>query len=62
MDDMANGIVAYQKDHGLDIPLFVRMVGNMEEEGKRIMAEAGLTTYNVLADAADDAVVVGERG
>lgn len=62
MDDMANGIVAYQKDHGLDIPLFVRMVGNMEEEGKRIMAGAGLTTYNVLADAADDAVVVGERG
>lgn len=62
MDDMANGIVAYKKDHGLDIPLFVRMVGNMEEVGTRIMAEAGLKTYNILADAVDGAAAAGERG
>lgn len=61
MDDMANGIVAYRQDHGLDVPIFVRMVGNMEEEGKRIMAGAGLKTYSILSDAVADAAAAGER-
>lgn len=61
MDDMANGIVSYIKDHGLKIPLFVRMVGNMEEVGKQIMADAGLKTYNVLAEAVADAVAAAGR-
>ena len=48
MDDMANGITAYMKAHKLDIPVFTRMCGTMEEEGERIMRENGLTTYRDL--------------
>ena len=50
MDDMANGITSYIKEHKLDIPIFTRMCGTMEEEGKRIMAEAGLATYYDLTE------------
>lgn len=56
MDDMANGIVSYIRDYGLDIPLFVRMVGNMEETGRKIMADAGLKTYSILTETISDAV------
>lgn len=60
MDDMANGITAYVRDHGLAIPLFVRMVGNMEEEGCRIMAEAGFETYSSLSETVARAVKAAE--
>lgn len=61
MDDMANGIVSYINDNGLDIPIFTRMVGNMEEVGLKIMEEAGLKTYSILTDAVNDAVAAAER-
>jgi len=61
MDDMANGIVSYIKDHGLNIPIFTRMVGNMEEVGLKIMEEAGLKTYSILTEAVNDAVAAAER-
>ena len=50
MDDMANGITGYLKDHKVDVPIFTRMCGTMEEEGKKIMADAGLKTYSNLTD------------
>lgn len=61
MDDMANGIVGYINDHGLDIPIFTRMVGNMEEVGLKIMEEAGLKTYSILTEAVNDAVAAAGR-
>ena len=56
MDDMANGIVSYRREHGISVPMFVRMVGNMEEEGKRIMTEEGLETYSSLSETVARAV------
>lgn len=56
MDDMANGITSYIKEHKLDIPIFTRMCGTMEEEGKRIMAEAGLTTYYDLTETVNQCI------
>jgi len=50
MDDMAKGITGYLKDHKVNIPIFTRMCGTMEEEGKRIMSEAGLATYYDLTE------------
>ena len=61
MDDMANGIVSYMNDHGIHVPFFTRMVGNMEEAGMQIMADAGLTTYNNLTEAVADAVEAAAR-
>lgn len=61
MDDMANGIAAYHRDHPIAIPMFVRMVGNMEEEGKKIMAAEGFSTYDNLTQAASAAVAAAVR-
>jgi succinyl-CoA synthetase beta subunit len=41
MDEMA-GYCPVPEEHGLDMPIAVRMCGTMEEEGKAIMDEAGL--------------------
>ena len=40
----------------MNIPLYTRMCGTMEEEGLRLMAEAGLKTYYDLTDAATQLV------
>ena len=56
MDEMAEGITAYLRDHSVSIPLVVRLCGTMEEEGKTIMKEAGLPVYDDLRTAVADAV------
>lgn len=48
MDNMARGITRYVAEHQVTIPIFTRMCGTMEEEGLRIMQEAGLPTYSDL--------------
>ena len=52
MDNMAKGITHYVADHDVKIPIFTRMCGTMEEEGLRIMKEAGLETYYDLTETA----------
>ncbi|MFP4200429.1 MAG: ATP-grasp domain-containing protein [Clostridia bacterium] len=56
MDEMAEGIVKYHEDHGIDVPLVVRMVGTLEEVGKETMAQAGLDTFDDLPEAVDEVV------
>lgn len=56
MDEMAEGITAYLREHKVSIPLVVRLCGTMEEEGKAIMKEAGLPVYDDLRTAVADAV------
>ncbi len=56
MDEMAEGITAFLRDHPVSIPLVVRLCGTMEEEGKAIMKEAGLPVYDDLRTAVADAV------
>lgn len=52
MDNMARGITKYVAEHDIKIPIFTRMCGTMEEEGIRIMKEAGLETYYNLTETA----------
>ncbi|MGI6129833.1 MAG: succinate--CoA ligase subunit beta [bacterium] len=56
MDEMAEGIIRYQEEQGLDMPIIVRMCGTMEEAGKAMMAKANLPTYDDLLLAVDAAV------
>lgn len=56
MDDMANGIVRYKEEKGLDIPVAIRMCGTKEEEGKEIMKQANIPTFDNLLEAVDYAV------
>lgn len=58
MDDMANGITKYMREHNINLPIFCRMCGTMEEEGIRIMEEAGLKTYRDLTEAVELSVQV----
>jgi len=50
MDNMALGITKYAAEHNVTIPVFTRMCGTMEQEGLRIMHEAGFETYYDLTD------------
>lgn len=52
MDNMARGITRFVRDHNVKIPIFTRMCGTMEEEGIRMMQEAGLETFQDLTQTA----------
>ena len=56
MDHMGEGIARYVREHGVDVPLVVRMCGTQEEEGKRLLREAGLRALDDLPGAVEEAV------
>jgi succinyl-CoA synthetase beta subunit len=51
---LAQGVVEAAKKVGLEVPVVVRMEGTNVEEGRRILAESGLTLTTAvdLKDAA----------
>jgi len=55
-DTLAQGMQRYLQDHPLEIPLVVRMIGNLEEEGHRILREIGIDPLSRLEDAVEQAV------
>ena len=55
-DEVARGIVAARQQVEGDVPMVVRLVGTNEEEGRRILAEAGLTAVTSMREAAKQAV------
>lgn len=55
-DEVARGIVAALQQTGVSVPLVVRLVGTNEEEGRRILAEAGLVAVSSMREAARQAV------
>lgn len=55
-DDVAKGIVEALNETGIKKPISVRLVGNREEEGRRILEEAGIN-YFVNDDEAAKYVV-----
>lgn len=60
MDNMARGIVRYVREHDVRIPILTRMCGTMEEEGIRIMQEAGLETCYDLTETVQKLRTVGK--
>lgn len=55
-DEVAKGILAAIADAKPDVPMVARLVGTNEEEGRRILADAGMTTATSLSGAARKAV------
>jgi succinyl-CoA synthetase beta subunit len=51
-DEVAKGILEVKKVVGLKKPLVIRMSGTNQEEGKRILSSAGLTTLDKMDEAA----------
>jgi len=53
-DTLAEGVVAASREVGLEVPLVVRLEGTKVEEGRRILADAGLDLVAAI-DMADGA-------
>lgn len=60
-DDVARGIVATREKTGLKVPIVIRMVGTNEEEGRRILEEAGISFLDSMEEGAKEAVARSTR-
>jgi succinyl-CoA synthetase beta subunit len=55
-DDVARGVVAATSQLSRSVPLVVRLVGTNEEEGLRILKEAGISAHRNMVEAVKAAV------
>lgn len=55
-DEVARGVIAARDELGIKIPLVVRMTGTAEEEGRKLLQEAGITPGVSAPEAAKNAV------
>jgi succinyl-CoA synthetase beta subunit len=61
-DDVANGLVRALKESNSKLPITVRMVGNNEEEGRRILRENGIAYLDSMETAAEAVVKSAQSG
>lgn len=61
-DEVARGILEARKKVGAATPMVIRLVGTNEEEGKRILTDAGIQVLESMEDAVKRAVEVSKRG
>jgi succinyl-CoA synthetase beta subunit len=57
-DDVATGVVAATSQLSRSVPLVVRLVGTNEEEGLRILKDAGISAHRNMVEAVKAAVAV----
>jgi succinyl-CoA synthetase beta subunit len=60
-DEVARGIVEALDEVGMTKPIVVRMLGTMEEEGRKILAERGIPVYAEMDDAVKRAIELASR-
>jgi succinyl-CoA synthetase beta subunit len=60
-DEVARGILAALTEVKPKIPMVVRLVGTNAEEGRRLLADANMTTAETLSDAARKAVAAAKN-
>jgi succinyl-CoA synthetase beta subunit len=61
-DEVARGILGALKKHKSKLPIVVRLVGTNDEEGRKLLAKADMTTAKSLAEAAQIATdIVKEK-
>jgi len=60
-DEVAKGIINAKKQVGYDKPMVIRLVGTNEEEGKRILTEAGIHVLESMEEAAKRAVQIAKE-
>jgi len=62
-DEVAKGILEAKEKLGVTKPMVIRLVGTNEEEGKRILTEAGIRVLESMEEAAQRVVqITKERG
>ena len=60
-DLVADGIIEAQNRVDVDVPMVIRLVGTNQEQGRKILADAGISTVETMAEAAQ-AVVAAAGG
>lgn len=61
-DEVARGILEAKEKVGVTKPTVIRLVGTNEEEGKRILTEAGVHVLESMEEAAQRAVQIAKQG
>lgn len=61
-DEVAKGILEAKKRVGFTKPIVIRLVGTNEEEGRRILTEAGIHFLDSMEEAAMKAVEIAKAG
>jgi succinyl-CoA synthetase beta subunit len=61
-DDVARGILEARENIGVKRPMVIRLVGTNEEEGKRILMDAGIEVLESMEEAAQRAVEISKEG
>jgi succinyl-CoA synthetase beta subunit len=59
-DEIAKGILKARKRIGFTKPIVIRLVGTNEEEGRRILAEAGIHVLSSMEEAAEKVVEISK--
>jgi succinyl-CoA synthetase beta subunit len=61
-DEVARGILEAREKAGVTKPMVIRLVGTNEDEGKRILIEAGIHVLESMEEAAQRAVEISRQG
>jgi succinyl-CoA synthetase beta subunit len=61
-DEVAKGILEAKKKIEVTKPMVIRLVGTNEEEGKRILKEAGIPVLDSMEEAAEKVVEISRKG
>ena len=61
-DEVANGIISAKQDGDITAPLVIRMVGTNEEEGQKILSDAGIPFLKTMEEAAQKVVALAKGG
>jgi succinyl-CoA synthetase beta subunit len=59
-DEVANGILEARKRVGSTKPMVIRLVGTNEEEGRRILTDAGIHVLDSMEEAAKKTVEIAK--
>lgn len=57
-DDVANAFISVKKKINIEVPVVIRLVGTNQEEGRKILAEEGIETFETMDQAAQKAVQI----
>ena len=59
-DDVASAFAYVKKNIGIPVPVVIRLVGTNEDEGRAILREVGIETYQFMHEAAAKAVEIAK--
>jgi succinyl-CoA synthetase beta subunit len=61
-DDIANGLVQAKSKIDITVPMVIRLVGTNDAEGRKILSDAGITSYEDLTEAVENVVAMVRKG